>query len=193
MKPCAYENCQKAYYAKGLCEMHWRRVRKHGTPDGGETNHAPSEERFWRGVDRKGADECWLYVRGARRGKYGLFQSGGKGSPHVGAHRYSYEIHKGPIPEGLLVMHSCDVPRCVNPAHLSVGTYKQNAADMIAKGRHSRIAPLGSQNGKSKLNEELALMIKCSSETNAQLSRKLGLSPTTIRGVRIGRTWKHVN
>jgi len=193
MKPCSYNNCDRPHYAFGWCNLHWERNRRTGTPDGSDRNHAPPEERFWRGVDRKGPDECWLYVRGAKRGKYGRFQVGGKGSPHIGAHRYSYELHYGPIEKGLVVMHSCDVPRCVNPRHLFVGTPKDNSQDMVAKGRHKGPIFIGEDNPRSKLTAELAREIKHSPETNAQLSRRLGLSPNCIRGVRTGRTWKHVS
>lgn len=101
-------------------------------------------------------------------------------------------MHIGPIPDNLLVMHLCDNPSCVNPDHLMVGTAKENTQDMIAKGRKRVVAPLGERNGKAKLTADLALHIKKSSSTNAQLARELGLSPNCIRGVRTGRTWKHV-
>jgi len=172
--------------------MHYQRARKFGTPEDTPTAHAPAEVRFWRGVDRGDPDQCWPYVRGERRGTYGRFQPGGKGSPHVLTHRYSYELHCGPIPEGMLVMHSCDNPRCVNPAHLSLGTHKQNTGDMIAKGRHARQAPRGTANGKAILNPDLVREIRASTETNAVLARRLGVGVTTIRGVRSGRVWSHV-
>lgn len=192
MSHCNFPGCERKHYATGWCEMHWRRVRKYGHPDGGPTTHAPAEVRFWRGVEKAGPDDCWLYVRGAKRGIYGLFQPGGKGSPHVGAHRFSYELAKGPIPKGLVVMHSCDTPRCVNPAHLSVGTYRDNAMDMVAKNRHKHIAPLGKDNGKSILTEEMVIEIKTSPLRNIDLARKFNVSPGAVRSVRIGRTWRHL-
>lgn len=192
MPNCNVSDCTRKYYAVGWCEMHYRRVKKYGHPEGGGTNHGPPEERFWRGVSRGSTTECWAYVRGPNRGRYGLFQVGGKGSPHVGAHRYSFELHYGPVPVGLVVMHSCDNPRCVNPAHLSAGTPKQNTADMIAKGRRSALAPVGERNGKSVITAEVARQIKASAKSNADLARHFGVSPNTVRGVRTGRTWAHV-
>lgn len=91
----------------------------------------PVEYRFWKFVDRLGDDDCWLW-RGSIQGKYGSIRIEGKSA---GAHRVSYQLHKGEIPEGLVVMHSCDVPLCVNPNHLSVGTYSDNTQDMLRKGR----------------------------------------------------------
>jgi hypothetical protein len=193
MPTCSYDGCERKYYALGWCEMHWRRVRKYGNPEGGPTTHAPAEVRFWRGVEKKGPDDCWLYTRGAKRGVYGLFQPGGKDTPHVGAHRFSCELVHGPIPKGMVVMHSCDTPKCVNPAHLSVGTYKDNSQDMISKGRHARVAPLGKDNGKSILTEEMVIEIKTSKARHIDLARKFNVSSRAVRDVRSGRTWRHLN
>lgn len=189
---CHVTGCERRYYAKGWCEMHYQRVEKYGHPDGGKQNHASPVERFERRRPVKEPCLCWIWTGTLAPNGYGRFQIGGKGSPHVGAHRFAYELEHGPIPEGLVVMHSCDNPACVNPAHLSVGTHKDNSQDMIRKGRHKRIAPKGTDNGKAKLDADMVRFIRQTKETNAELSRRLGLSPNTIRGVRIGRTWSHV-
>lgn len=89
-------------------------------------------------------------------------------------------------------MHSCDVMRCVNPAHLSLGTPKENTADMIAKGRHARQAPKGEASGKAVLTEEIVRAIRASDESHAVLARRFGCGANTVRGVRTGRTWSHV-
>lgn len=91
----------------------------------------PLCERFWKSVERGGEDECWLW-RGAIASGYGTISLNGRG---IGAHRASYLLHKGEIDKGLVVMHSCDTPLCVNPWHLSVGTYSDNVQDMLNKGR----------------------------------------------------------
>jgi hypothetical protein len=72
----------------------------------------------------------------ARRGDgYGAFQVESK--RQISAHRYSYQLHHGEIPAGMVVMHSCDQPLCVNPSHLSIGTTADNARDAFRKGRRS--------------------------------------------------------
>jgi hypothetical protein len=87
--------------------------------------------RFWAKVQR--GEGCWEW-QGANNGKgYGCF--GKEGSRPYYAHRFSWELHAGPIPDGLFVLHRCDNRRCVNPEHLFLGTQGDNMRDMIAKGR----------------------------------------------------------
>lgn len=89
------------------------------------------EDRFFQKVEK--TESCWLW-KGALNSKgYGSFGDGA--GKRVSAHRYSYILHHGEIPEGSIVCHTCDVPECVNPEHLWAGTYKDNVADMFAKGR----------------------------------------------------------
>ena len=89
------------------------------------------ERRFWDKVERGRDQECWLW-RAHKRLGYGRFLVRGK---LITAHRYSHELHHGPVPPGSVVMHSCDVRACVNPAHLRLGTQLANVWDAIDKGR----------------------------------------------------------
>jgi hypothetical protein len=148
------------------------------------------KDRFFSKVEK--TDSCWLWVGNKRPNGYGVIQEAGRQSKTLAAHRVSYEMHKGPIPDGLVIMHSCDTPACVNPDHLSVGTYRENSADMIAKGRKRTVAPLGTSNGKAKLNDELVRYIRQSEKNAASIARELNLSGNCIRGVKSGRTWSHV-
>jgi len=99
--------------------------------------------RFWSHVNVAGPEVCWEWTacrwkqiryRNGRRGggPYGIFGVGGK---NKGAHRISYEIANGEIPQGAFILHSCDNPPCVNPAHLRIGTAKENTHDAISRGR----------------------------------------------------------
>lgn len=76
---------------------------------------------------------CWEYYGPAPDGRYGTVKYQGK---RQYAHRVVFKLMKGKIPDGLLVLHTCDNPKCINPDHLFVGTHKDNTQDMIAKNRH---------------------------------------------------------
>lgn len=81
-----------------------------------------------------GDEGCWLWTASLRRG-YGQF---GLGKKNMLAHRASYILYKGDIPDGLVVRHTCDVKHCVNPRHLVLGTHKENVRDCIQRGRRSK-------------------------------------------------------
>ncbi|MBX3543244.1 HNH endonuclease signature motif containing protein [Chelatococcus sp.] len=155
-------------------------------------SHAPLTERFWRFVDPSGADECWCWKGSRLKSGYGKIGPGGRGRPDLLAHRVSYEIHRGVIPDGLYVMHMCDNPPCVNPAHLSIGAPSQNSADMVVKGRNRYQAHSGEKNGWSVLTEEKVMAIHASADSTAHLARLLGVSESAVRDVRKRRTWTHL-
>jgi hypothetical protein len=91
------------------------------------------EQRFWKYVARRSDDECWLWLASKRKAGYGHFWDG---KARDGAHRFSWRLSTGrDVPPGMVVCHSCDNPSCVNPAHLWLGTPKQNRMDCQAKGR----------------------------------------------------------
>lgn len=132
--PCAVESCDKRAISSGLCSGHYARLKRTGTtePSG---YYADEETRFWRKVDQSG--ECWTWAAAKSNNGYGIFSRTGR--VLVYAHRFSYEIHNGePPPPHLEVMHACDNPPCVNPAHLALGTHADNMADMSRKGRRGK-------------------------------------------------------
>lgn len=147
-------------------------------------------ENFWRYVDKQGP--CWLWVGGPRPSKasrYGKFYNGER---QVFAHRYMYELVLGPIPEGQVVLHSCDNGYCVNPAHLSLGTQKENMQDCARKGRRN---VRGGRNPKAKLTAEQVAEIRvrlANGETHRPLAKEYGVHKTAVSFIASGRTWKEV-
>lgn len=120
------------------------------------TIHAPFAERFWAKVDRPTPDSCWLWTAGVNNTGYGRVYDNARGGP-VLAHRAAWELTQGPIPDGLHALHHCDVPACVNPRHLYLGTDADNQRDCHTRGRARRALAL--DNGRAKLSDEDVLAI----------------------------------
>ena len=93
-------------------------------------------KRFFQKVQK--TPNCWFWTASKRNKGYGAFVYPSINGDIVQgrAHRFSWEVHHGKIPENLCVLHKCDVPACVNPSHLFLGTKRQNNLDMVKKGRH---------------------------------------------------------
>lgn len=143
---------------------------------------------------------CWLWG-GAMRRRYGDLKFSGTRQL---VHRASFEHFNGPIQPGTFVCHRCDVPICVNPNHLWLGTAAENNADRDAKSRQAvgakitcnRDTARGSRNGKAKIAEGDILEIlrrTANGESRASIARSLGVSPSAIRFVLRRKTWAHVS
>ena len=149
------------------------------------------EERFWAMVSK----DCWLWLGSIKpRNGYGHFRTKDK---DYNAHRLAYELAYGPIPAGMEVMHVCDVPACVNPAHLKLGTHAENMADCKRKKRHAH----GERNTRSKLTEAkvraiLALKPPHYPKRTPGLAKRIaaeyGVEPGAINAIWSGRSWAHL-
>ena len=144
--------------------------------------------RFQKFVPRASPTDCWEW-RGTRNNKgYGKFWLNGRTDL---AHRVSYRIHNGEIPAGLMVRHTCDNPPCVNPAHLLVGTRKDNAQDALERDRYLR----GVDNFQAKLTEGQVRDIRRSwdaGETQVSMARRFGVSRAAIQFALSGKSWAHI-
>ena len=167
----------------------------------------PIEIRFWPKVDKRLPNECWNWKAAMHKPTgYGKFGRTGKNRGWVNAHRASYEIHFGLIPEGLCVCHTCDNRRCVNPSHLFLGTHLENMQDCHQKLRyatgnrhglrkHPHRCAKGEKHYKSKLTENDIRTIRKMAESGTPknfIARQFGLNPATVRPIINRKTWKHV-
>lgn len=95
-------------------------------------NKDEQDKRFWLKVTKKTSTECWLWTGAKKPTGYGNIRRDKK---YTTAHRVSWEMHFGKVPDGMQVLHSCDTPSCCNPHHLMLGTGMSNYIDMVRKGR----------------------------------------------------------
>lgn len=142
-------------------------------------------DRFWAKVNK--TDDCWIWLGGTSNNRYGSFATHFK-QRTLSSHRVSYEYHFGAIPQGLYVCHSCDNVLCVNPAHLFLGTAKDNQQDSKAKGRNCA----GERNGRALVTPEIVKAIREEVGTLANIGAKYGIAISTVSDIRKHRTWQHI-
>lgn len=144
---------------------------------------------FWEHVEIRW-DGCWKWHGSTTSFGYGQFKSRQR---RYAAHRFSYELHFGEIPEGMHVCHSCDNPECTRPSHLFLGTAKDNSQDKVRKGRHFTPALKGSANGRAKLTESDVVSIRGDTRSLTKIARDYGVSHVLIGKIRRRESWTHVS
>lgn len=194
---CSCETCGKVFRIKPhrrdrtkYCSKACMRIGQCGPKK-------PLEERFWEKVDKPSSeDACWLWTGSTvpfGYGQIGVVTDGVYRPIH--AHRVSWELHNGPIPDGMVICHSCDNPPCVNPKHLFLGTSADNNADAWAKGRAKTPFVAGSHY-HAKLTEAQVIEIRQRYSAGGVLRRELaaeyGVSLGCIASVVSGRNWHYL-
>lgn len=149
-------------------------------------NPGTTDSRFWTKVSF--GPKCWLWTASVNAKGYGqLFIAR---SPRIVAlaHRLSWEIHNGTIPSGLCVLHRCDVPACVNPDHLFIGTKADNNADMKQKGRST----IGEKNPMAKLTEVAVRSILNDGRYQKDIAADFGIDQSLVSYIKSRKVWSHV-
>lgn len=141
-----------------------------------------TEERFWAKVRKDAA--CWEWCGALQSRGYGMFWGGAKYTP---AHRWAYASAKGD-PGEALVLHRCDNRRCVNPAHLFLGTAEDNSRDMVRKGRQT----IGERNPRARLTSEQVRAARASHLPASEIAGQLGVHPAHVRLIRRRGVWRHI-
>jgi DNA-directed RNA polymerase specialized sigma24 family protein len=137
---------------------------------------------------------CWEWTASTTR-KYGKIRREGRNGRWTTAHRLSWELHFGSIPDGMCVCHRCDNPVCVRPDHLFLGTHADNAADRNAKGRASNVRAQGTKHHAAKLHDAAVREIRAADGDRmrlAEMAARFGVSASTVKSVLARRSWKHV-
>jgi hypothetical protein len=140
-------------------------------------------ERFMSKVNK--TETCWLWTAGCFQSGYGAFQVGSRSVGKVStAHRYSYELHKGKIPDGKLVRHTCDNRKCVNPDHLILGTNTDNMRDK--RERNTKVIKLNPDSVR-----EIRIM-RGFGFTNMQIAKMYGVGHTIVGDIILRKKWGDV-
>ena len=194
---CQCEQCgQPAPISKGDVALRGYRANHPKRFISGHATKRPIAERFWEKVDKDGpihpvlGTACWLWTASLHTKGYGQIFFDGKMTK---AHRVSWVLHNGPIPDDLHTLHHCDVRACVRIDHIFLGTNAENNADMYAKGRGINLS--GSANGKAVLTEQLIPIIRqraAEGATPDAIAEECGASIHAIKHVLRGNTWRHV-
>ncbi|AMU78483.1 hypothetical protein SEA_SKINNYPETE_53 [Mycobacterium phage SkinnyPete] len=194
MKLCTVVECDRPHRRNGLCDMHDQRVKRTGTTDSPVQSQ---EARFWSKVNKNGPvvrealGPCWIWTGATNDSGYGVLRPSGKRSgPGLKAHRYSAELAGMDIADRF-VLHSCDNPPCVNPAHLRPGDHLENVDDMLARDRQNR----GSRNGHAKLNERDVEEMRRradAGELHRVIAADYGVSRSRVTAIAGRKSWRHV-
>jgi hypothetical protein len=174
------QECEKPVHAKGLCKDHYQQAWRTGSPEIVRRNpHGTPEERFWRYVEKKGLDECWLWTGQVDKDGYGWLRLG---KSMVRAHRFSFVLHGGVLAEDQLLRHKCNTPGCVNPRHVIPGSHDANMKDRLEAGHYAT----GQDHPAAKFSDEIVEQVRGASGTYEEISKRFGISISQVGNIKRG-------
>lgn len=178
---CSIPDCPDDAVAKGFCKRHYQQQWRTGSPEIVRANpHGTPEERFWRYVTvPDDPDACWLWTGRKDKDGYGTLRVG---KTQVRAHRFSYELHNGPLPDGEMGRHRCNNPGCVNERHIIPGSHFENMADRKEAGHYAT----GEAHPMAKVSDQIAEQVRCATGTYVDIGRRFGLSKSQVGNIKRG-------
>ena len=186
---CQIDGCGKDARHLGWCLAHYKRYNRYGDPTAGSSSHykTPNDAFMARSVMRDSGCIEWIGSRDSNG--YGQLRINKK---LVKAHRYAVEQKTGPIPFGMVVMHICDNPRCVNVDHLRIGTYTDNVRDMDAKGRRVNNQARGMASYNAKITDDDVKAIRSDNRRQIDIAASYGIAQTVVSKIKLYQAWSHV-
>jgi hypothetical protein len=184
---CEADGCSGRVKSRGLCIKHYTRLIRTGATSTGVIIGDDKKRLKANSVETDSG--CWEWQRSIKLG-YGVTFLNGK---HEQAHRASYKLFVGEIPEGLQINHKCHNRACINPDHLYAGTQTENMEDMRRAGRGNKCK--GEDNPSSKLKNgevsEIKVLIR-NGVTSVEIAKKFDVSEGCINFIKTGKSWRHV-
>lgn len=209
-RKCVLDGCERAPHGNGYCRTHYKQARSGKIPyltnhEIGQRLRRATADRFWSKTIPEPNSGCLLWLGGG--GRYGHANYDGR---RYLAHRLSWALTNGPVPDGMFVCHKCDNPYCVEPRHLFLGTPAENSSDMVRKGRSlsgdrnpsprnldkvRQNHPRGEQIGCAKLTADQVMDLRrrhASGEGRATIARDFGIHPVVVSMIAYGVRWSHL-
>lgn len=183
---CKYPSCDGYAWAQGYCDPHYQKLKREGVLHKKRImkDHLARFHSKWRGNEDTG---CWDWIGTVHPNGYGMFGVWEEGKTYR-ASRYAYEKLVGTIPDGLMVLHKCDRRVCVNPAHLFLGTAKDNSDDCVRKGRHGMRLGVLNKKLSEKMVMNLRVMYARGDHSMLELAKIYGIQESHVHGIVKGKS-----